>query len=320
MSLSDSDRKLRIERKTEVADDVVELMLVDPATEPLPEWEPGTHVVLQLPDGLIRQYSLCGPDRADGTWTIAVHKSPTSRGGSVYVHDELGVGTLIPVSGPYNNFPLVEAERYLLIAGGIGITPILAMVRKLRETGGAFEFVYCGRRRSLMAYHDEIASWEDSRVSIHADEERGGLLDLATLLEQHRGAVVYCCGPEAMISAVESQAPDPASVRVERFRSSLQNDTSGDTPFDVVLSGSGERHRVGASDSILETLEAAGYDLDFDCREGICSTCETRVVKGTPEHRDQVLSDEEHTENTVMMICVSRARSDEIVLDISDIE
>lgn len=319
MSLTDNDRKLRIERKTKVADDVVELQLVDPAGEPLPEWEPGAHIVLQLPDGLTRQYSLCGPDRGDGTWTVAVHRSPTSRGGSSYVHHELSAGSLIRVDGPYNNFPLVEADRYLLIAGGIGITPILAMVRQLKATGVSdFEFVYCGRRRSLMAYQDEITSWGDSRVTVHADDERDGLVDLAALLDKHRDGVVYCCGPEVMISAVESQAPDPALVKVERFRSSLQADTSGDTEFDVILSGSGERHRIGANESVLETLEAAGYDLDFDCREGICGTCETRVVTGTPEHRDQVLSDDERAENSVMMVCVSRAKSEEIVLDLAD--
>jgi ferredoxin-NADP reductase len=319
MSRTGRNRKLRIERKTEVADDVVEILLVDPAGDPLPEWEPGAHVALQLPGGLTRQYSLCGADREDGTWTVAVHRSPTSRGGSSYVHDELGIGSLIPVEGPYNNFPLVEADRYLFIAGGIGITPILTMVRQLRATEAAdFEFVYCGRSRSLMAYHDEITSWTDSRVTVHADDEREGVADLTGLLGRCRGSVVYCCGSESMIQAVESRAPDPALVRVERFRSALQADTWGKTAFDVLLSGSDKRVRVGADQSVLEALEGEGHDLDFDCREGICGTCETKVVRGVPEHRDDVLTESERAENSVMMICVSRAKGEEIVLELAE--
>jgi ferredoxin-NADP reductase len=318
MSQAKTKRRLRIERKTQVADDVVEIVLVDPSGEPLPKWEPGAHIVLTLPTGLIRHYSLCGRDRENGSWTIAVHRSPTSRGGSTYIHDELAVGSVISVDGPYNNFPLIQAERYLFLAGGIGITPILSMVRHLRQTEAPdFEFVYCGRRRSLMAYHDEIVSWADSRATIHADDEHGGLVNLQALLDRHEGSTVYCCGPEAMTRAVESVAADSSLVRVERFKSSLQVNTSGDTAFDVIVSGSEHRVRVGPNQSILEALESAGYDLDFDCREGICGTCETRVVKGVPEHRDDVLSETERAENSVMMICVSRAKSDEIVLDLT---
>ncbi|MEU8949375.1 PDR/VanB family oxidoreductase [Streptomyces sp. NPDC048489] len=312
-------RQVRVDGRRRLADDVVELRLTGAGGERLPAWEPGAHVVLGLPAGLNRQYSLCGADREDGFWTIAVHRSPTSRGGSAYVHDELPVGSVIPVEGPYNNFPLVHADRYLFLAGGIGITPILSMVRQVRAAGVAdFEFVYCGRRRSLMACHDEIVSWADSRVTLHADDEHEGLLNLPALLGRHRESTVYCCGPEGMTRAVEDLALDPSLVRVERFQGSQRTPATDDTGFDVVISDSGHRVRVGPDQSILEALESEGYDLDFDCRDGICGTCETRVVKGLPEHRDDVLSAAEHAQNTVMMICVSRALSEELILELPE--
>jgi ferredoxin-NADP reductase len=298
-----------------LADGVVEVVLADPAGAPLPDWQPGAHVVLRLADGLSRQYSLCGDPAERGSWTIAVHRSPNSRGGSRYVHDRLRVGSMLPVEGPDNSFPLVRAERYLMVAGGIGITPILAMTRSLRESGADFELVYCGRRASLMAYRDEIAAWRDDHVTLHSDEEDGGPLDLRALLATRLGAVVYCCGPEGMIAAVEEAAPDPALVRVERFRAAAAVQGTG-RAFGVVAAGSGERIRVEPGESILDALLRAGRDVPFSCREGICGTCETKVVRGEPDHRDSVLTPEERAENGSMMICVSRSRSPELVLDL----
>jgi ferredoxin-NADP reductase len=309
---------VRVAGKRAVAEDVVEVVLTEAAGRELPAWEPGAHVVLDLPNGLRRQYSLCGPDQLSGSWTIAVHRSPTSRGGSAFVHDELAVGDVLAVTGPTNNFPFEPAERILFIAGGIGVTPILPMVRQARlDRAVDLRFLYCGRSRPLMAYCEEIGSWHDDRMLVRPDDEYAGRPDLAEWLALDAGATVYCCGPESMIEAVESLAGDRSLVRVERFRAT-DADTSKDTGFDVIVSGSGQRFRVAAGHSILETLERAGYDLPFSCREGICGTCETVVVKGIPDHRDSVLTDTERAENTVMMVCCSRAQGDELVLELAE--
>lgn len=314
--MGENVRIVRVERMTRLAEDVVEVLLVDPSGADLPAWEPGAHIAPRLPNGVSRQYSLCGAD--GGTWTIAVHRSPSSRGASSYVHDQLRVASTLTVEGPVNHFALEPAARHLMVAGGIGVTPILSMVRRLRATPAAdFEFVYCGRSRAVMAYLDEIAGWQDPRVVVHADDERGGPIDLAALLAERPRTLVYCCGPEAMIDAVECSAPDPRLVRVERFRAAPPAAGTTDSGFDLVLAGGEERLRVEANESILEVLERAGINVPASCREGICGTCETKVLAGEPDHRDSILTPAEKAENCSMMVCVSRAKSAELVLGFS---
>jgi ferredoxin-NADP reductase len=316
MRKTETPRQVSVTAKMQVADDVVELLLAAADDAGLESWEPGAHITLHLPDGQERQYSLCGVDRESGTWTIAVHRAPDSRGGSRLIHDDLSVGDTITVSGPRNNFPLEAHERYVLVAGGIGVTPILAMARELREQPGAdFTFLYCGRTRSVMAYAEEIAAWRDARVILHADDERGGPPDLSAFLTGHAGAAIYCCGPEALMNAVTNKAPGPSTIRMERF-SATETDTSNDTEFDVLVSGSGQRVRVAKQESILAALARAGLDVPFSCREGICGTCETAVVSGVPDHRDSVLSGEERAEGALIMPCVSRSHTAEIELDL----
>ncbi len=316
MHQTEPPRRLRVAGKTLVATDVVELVLSATDGSKLESWKPGAHIILHLPGGLDRQYSLCGPDRDAGTWTIAVHAAPDSRGGSRLIHDQLKTGDTIPVSGPRNNFPMQEHERYVFIAGGIGVTPILAMVREVRERPGAdFTFLYCGRSRSMMAYHEDISAWPDTRVIFHADDERGGPPDLSGFLAGHTGAAIYCCGPQALISAVTNKAPDSSIIRVEHFSASRAG-TPNDTEFDVVVSGSDQRVRVAKHESILDALARAGFDVPSSCREGICGTCETAVVSGIPDHRDLVLTEEEHAEGALIMPCVSRSRTAEIELDL----
>jgi tetrachlorobenzoquinone reductase len=315
--MSELERELRVERLSRPADGVVEVRLADPGGAELPAWEPGAHIDLRLPGGLTRQYSLCG-DPGDRTgWTIAVHRAPESRGGSAYVHEHLRIGALVPVAGPRNHFPLEEAERHLLIAGGIGITPILAMARQLRASGAQWRMVYCGRSRPVMAYADEAVAIGGDRVVLHADDEAGGPVDLAALLAAHPGATIHCCGPGPMLDAVERLAPDPGLVRVERFQPAAQPPRAEpDGAFDVRCGRAGPRVRVEPGESVMDCLERAGFPIPSSCREGVCGTCETKVLAGVPDHRDSVLTAAERAGNTSMLVCVSRSLTPEIVLDL----
>ncbi|MEV4376939.1 PDR/VanB family oxidoreductase [Streptosporangium sp. NPDC049644] len=310
---------LRLESMTWLVEGVVELRLVRPDGGTLPDWEAGAHITLSLPNGESRSYSLCGPHDDSRAWTVAVHRSPSSRGGSTFIHDSLRVGTRIEVTGPFHTFELEAAPRYLFVAGGIGITPIKAMAERLCEGDSPWELLYCGRSRGTMAYLDTVTAWGPQHVRLHADDEHGGPADLAALLaDQPSDTLIYCCGPEAMLAAVEAAAPDPSRVRVERFRPPEPAEPANDVrpAFDVVCAGSGLRVPVTPDVSILDALKQAGVDVPNSCREGICGSCETKVIQGVPDHRDFVLTDSERTENASILVCVSRAHSAELVLDL----
>ncbi|MEV6643578.1 PDR/VanB family oxidoreductase [Amycolatopsis sp. NPDC051371] len=300
--------------KEEIADGVVRLTLRAPAGQPLPGWEPGAHVDLLLP-GVVRQYSLCGPPGDTSAYQVAVLREPDGRGGSAYVHDELGAGQPIQVDGPRNHFALVDAKRYLFVAGGIGITPILPMIDRVAEQGREWQLVYGGRTRSSMAFTDDLRRHE-ARVTIRPQDEHG-LLDLPALLaEPQPDTAVYCCGPEPLLAAVEQHCagwPEDA-LRVERFAPVA--DDGARTAFEVELAGSGRVLTVPADRSILEVVEESGLPVLSSCQEGTCGTCETGVLGGTPDHRDSVLSAAERREGDVMMICVSRSCSPRLVLDL----
>jgi ferredoxin-NADP reductase len=274
---------------------------------------------LILQPGLIRQYSLCGQPDNRREWTIAVLLEPESKGGSQYVHDVLRPGMIVSFAGPRNNFRLVEAPQFLFIAGGIGITPLLPMVRQVAAEGSDWKMLYGGRRRSSMAFVDELLQL-GPQVTI-APEDEFGLLDLKSVISSLSvDAVVYCCGPERLISAVEATCAelDRPAPRVERFgaRSSIINEGSSETnvAFDVVLSESGERFTVPADKSIIEVLNEAGHFVLTSCEEGYCGTCETEVLSGIPDHRDEYLDEEERATNKRMMICVGRSKSPELTL------
>lgn len=296
--------KLLVEHKEKVADDVVRLTLRDPDGEPLPPWEPGAHVDVELP-GSVRQYSLCGRPEDTTAYQIAVLREPAGRGGSAYVHDELRTGHLVGVSAPRNHFPLVPAERHLFVAGGIGITPILPMLERATD----WQLVYGGRTRSSMAFTDELARYGD-RVMIRPQDEEG-LLDLAGL-PVGPGTAVYCCGPAPLLAAVEALGFE--NLHVERF--TPEPDDGPRTAFEVELAGSGRVLAVPADRSILDVVEEAGVPVLSSCREGTCGTCETGLLGGTPDHRDAVLTAAERAESEVMMLCVSRSRSPRLVLDL----
>jgi ferredoxin-NADP reductase len=302
--------ELLVDRKEKVADGVAALTLRAPGGEPLPPWEPGAHIDLVLP-GFVRQYSLCGDPSDRSAYVVAVLREPDGRGGSAYVHDSLLAGDRVKVDGPRNHFALVDAERYLFIAGGIGITPILPMLERVARSGGEWQLVYGGRTRSSMAFTQEL-SHHGERVLFRPQDEHG-LLDLPTLLADARpGTAVYCCGPEPLLAAVE--ALGPADLHVERF--TARPDDGERTAFEVELAGSGRVLPVPADRSILDVVEEAGVTVLSSCREGTCGTCETGVLGGTPDHRDSVLTADERLENEVMMLCVSRACSPRLVLDL----
>ncbi|HET6709178.1 PDR/VanB family oxidoreductase [Amycolatopsis sp.] len=303
--------ELLVEAKEKLADGVVALTLRAPGGEPLPPWEPGAHIDLRLPDGVVRQYSLCGSCEDTSAYRVAVLREPDGRGGSAYVHDKLSVGDLVPVEGPRNHFALVDAERYLFIAGGIGITPILPMLDRVARSGRDWQLVYGGRTSASMAFTAELARYGDRVVFRPQDEH--GLLDLPPLLAAAGpGTAVYCCGPEPLLAAVEALSPQ--DLHVERF-TALPDDGER-TAFEVELAGSGRVLPVPADRSILEVVEEAGVQVLSSCREGTCGTCETGVLGGEPDHRDSVLTADERLENEVMMLCVSRACSPRLVLDL----
>jgi ferredoxin-NADP reductase len=284
---------------------------------PLPAWSPGAHVAVTLPNGLVRQYSLCGDPKDDQHWRIGVLRERESRGGSQWLHEELEQGTQLAVFGPSNHFRLVEAERYIFIAGGIGITPLLPMIKRVAERGGDWTLTYGGRTADSMAFVDELEA-HGTRVAF-CPQDTTGLLNLARILGDPRpGVAVYCCGPGPLIDAVEKicEPWSPGSLHVERFQ---PIDGALDGPhdaFDIVLAQSGDRIRVGADESIVEALERIGVFVPTSCREGTCGTCETVVLAGTPDHRDSVLSSEEREENELMMVCCSRALTPELTLDL----
>lgn len=281
----------------------------------LPAWEPGAHIDVVLPNGITRQYSLCGDPGDSGIWKIGVLRESKSRGGSAFLHDEVEEGDELKIRGPRNHFRLIDAERYVFIAGGIGITPLLPMMRAL---GGRrpWTLLYGGRSRASMAFIDMLRPLPGT-VLIHPQDEYG-LLDLEThLADVTSSCAVYCCGPEPLVLAVERNAGlwPAGTLHVERFRP-REVDASADRAFEIVLARSGRSLIVEAHQTIIEALGKSGIHVATVCREGTCGTCETAVLDGIPEHRDSVLSDVERASHRVMMLCCSRAASARLVLDL----
>ncbi len=303
-----------------VAEDVVALTLADRSGAALPAWTPGAHIDLVLDDTHVRQYSLCGQTADPAQWRIAVLKAPDGRGGSALVHQSLSEGAKVRVRGPRNHFPLVPSHKYLFIAGGIGITPILPMIAQATATGADWRLLYGGRSRASMAFLDELAELGElgDRVSIVPQDE-AGMLDLtAVLAEPQPGTQVYCCGPEGLLSAVETLCrPWPkGALHVERFAAKADSMPAEGSTFELVLQRSGLTLTVPADRSVFDVVREAGVSVLGSCLEGICGTCETEVIDGEVDHRDSILTAEEQESNEVMMICVSRCRASRLTLDL----
>ena len=312
------EAELLVQKAEVVAEDVVALTLVSPAGETLPSWSPGAHIDLVLADDLVRQYSLCSSPGEDGAWRIGVLRTPDSRGGSQRVHDTLTEGATVTIRGPRNHFPLVATSTYLFIAGGIGITPMLPMIAQAEAAGANWRLLYGGRHRASMAFLAELAQYGD-RVTVVPQDE-AGFLDLDGVLgTPQEGTLVYCCGPEGLLSAVEAKCArwPSGSLHLERFSAKPQEISDVlDESFELVLQQTGVSVTVPPDVSVFQAALDAGANVLGSCMEGICGTCETEVVEGDVDHRDSVLNEEERAANEFMMICVSRCKSKRLVLDI----
>jgi ferredoxin-NADP reductase len=312
---------LVVNRRHAAADSVVALDLVHPGGDDLPSWEPGAHIDLLLEDGLVRQYSLCGDPRNAKTWRVGVLLDPQSRGGSRHVHEHLVEGSTVRVRGPRNHFPLVDSPRYLFIAGGIGVTPIMAMVDSAQETGSDWRLIYLGRSRATMAFTEALSESYGDRVTVWADDENGRFFDLESALKEPADqTLVYCCGPEPLLSAMEKHCAHwpEGSLRIERFAAKAPAEPTAEAldTFQVVCQRSGVTVEVSGETSILEALEDADVPILSSCLEGICGTCEAKVLEGTPDHRDSMLTDAERASGNRILTCVSRSCSEKLVLDL----
>ncbi|WP_313802296.1 PDR/VanB family oxidoreductase [Sphingobium sp.] len=305
------------------ATDVFSFILNAIDDTPLPPFEPGSHIDLQLPIGLMRSYSLSN-DGSDGDYRITVARDADSTGGSAFLAEQLRPGAAIAIGAPRNNFPLYEqAPLSVFIAGGIGVTPFVSMAMRLNMLGRRWRLHYCVRtqdRAALLKELEALTLAGSGEIVMNFDQEPGGvMLDLTTVVsslgpQDH----VYCCGPIGMLEAFrktceEKTIPDER-VHFEYFKSNVQNASEGG--YELVLAKSGKTVRVKEGKTILETLLALGLDVPFSCEEGVCGACETRVLAGEPDHRDLILSAEERKSNRTMMICCSGTKSASLTLDI----
>ncbi|MFF9347544.1 PDR/VanB family oxidoreductase [Streptomyces sp. NPDC014734] len=309
---STTTRRLLVTERTVPAEGVVRLRLEGPD---LPAWQPGAHLDLLLPSGLVRQYSLCGDPDATGTYTIAARLVEDGRGGSREVHERLREGDEIEVRAPRNRFPLVEAPAYLFVAGGIGITPVLPMLRAVAASGADWHLLYGGRSRATMPFLDEIEKLgaEGGRVTVVPEDEAGRPDATAALADTSEGTAVYCCGPEPLMDAVAAALPPGRTLHLERF-AAAGTSAADSGPIEVELRRSGRTVAVAAGQSVLAAVREELPYVAYSCEQGFCGTCQQRVLEGEVDHRDELLTDAER--ENAMLICVSRCRGERLVLDL----
>ncbi len=315
--LGGARQRMMITERREAAAGVVLLRL---AGAEVPPWQPGAHLDLVLPSGAVRQYSLCGDPDDTTSYTIATRLVEDGRGGSREVHEQLHEGEEVEVRGPRNRFPLVDAPAYVFVAGGIGITPILPMLRAVEAAGAPWRLVYGGRSLASMPFVAEVEKLGGpEKVTVLPEDERGRPDLSAVLAGTPEGAAVYCCGPDGLMDAVaELCAADPpgGGLHMERFTPGGPGHRGGvDTAFEVELRRTGTTVNVGPRTSVLTAIrEQALPDLAYSCAQGFCGTCLQRVVAGDIDHRDELLTDAERDDQ--MLICVSRTYGDRLVLDL----
>ena len=314
--------EVRVNRVSVEAEDIRAFEFVDPEGRDMPPFTAGAHLDVHLPNGIVRQFSLCNDPRETHRYVVAVLREPSGRGGSASMHDEVHEQDRITITVPRNNFPLhEEARQHLLIAGGIGITPMLAMVRRLEAAGADYRLHYCTRSAEKTAFRDELLGEPFGRhVTFHhdgGDPSKG--LDIAALLAQVQvGTHVYCCGPTGLMNAVKSSSEHwpMGTVHFEFFSTDPDVAQGPGEAFEVEIASTGAVYKVPPEKTILDVLLDHGHDVDSSCEEGLCGTCIVDVLEGEPDHRDFVLDDEEKESNQLITVCCSRAKSARLKLDL----
>jgi vanillate O-demethylase ferredoxin subunit len=314
--------EVRVQSVRWEAEGIISLELVRADGAELPAFEAGAHIDIELPNGISRSYSLLNDQTETHRYVVAVNRDPSSRGGSRFIHEGLRCGDRLQISEPANHFPLEESAAHtVLFAGGIGVTPLLCMARRLQALGRSWEMWYSARTRPVAACIDALMALDaeagGNRVHLNFDQAPGGrMLDLQALVgacapDTH----VYCCGPLPMLAAFEAAcaARDPSTVHVEYFTSATPVAAEGG--YTVVLSRSGRSVEVAPGKTILDAMLDNDIDVPYSCMEGVCGTCELRVIEGLPDHRDLVLSKEERAANKSLMVCCSGSLTPRLVLD-----
>lgn len=314
--------QVRIKRISFEAETINSYELVAPDGGDLVPFTAGSHIDLHLSNGMIRSYSLVNDQSEKNRYVVAINKDAAGRGGSRFVHEVLRTGDVITVSPPRNNFALQEiAAHSVLIAGGIGITPLLSMARRLDRLGCSWELYYATRARAAAAFLAELSAFESSelaRLHLHFDQECSGrVLDIPAIIKKAPiDAHLYCCGPVAMLEAFEASTADRPSAQVHVEYFTAKQEPAAEGGFEVRLARSNRTIMVEPGKTILQALLDSGMAVNHACTEGVCGTCETRVIGGTPDHRDLFLGKEEQATNATMMICCSGSKSSTLILDL----
>ncbi|MYM34481.1 2Fe-2S iron-sulfur cluster binding domain-containing protein [Duganella sp. FT94W] len=321
--MSTARLQVRVAQRCNEAEDICSYELVSVDGAELPPFTAGAHIDVHVGDGLVRQYSLCNPPHERHRYLIGVLRDPASRGGSRAMHEQVQTGATLQISAPKNHFPLAEAPRSLLLAGGIGVTPVLAMAEALSAQGAPFEMHYCARSPERAAFRERIAASAFApQVHFHYDSgDAAQKLDLPALLAGlDRGTHIYLCGPQGFIDYVKgcAKAHDwpQEQVHLEYFGAAVAPAAGGDQPFEVKLASSGKVYTIPADSTVLRVLNDAGVFIPASCEQGVCGTCLTRVLDGVPDHRDLYLEQAEQAANDQFTPCCSRSKTAMLTLDL----
>jgi vanillate O-demethylase ferredoxin subunit len=312
---------VKVLRKSQEAMDICSFELVHADDGLLPAFDAGSHIDVHLPGGIVRQYSLCNDPVERHRYRITVLRDSQSRGGSTTIHEQVHEGDELQISEPRNHFPLVQARKTLLLAGGIGITPLLCMAQRLHAMGADFTLHYCTRSRDRTAFFSEI-SRAPFRGEVHFHHDDGPSdqrLDLGRALSHDAGTHLYVCGPAGFIDWILKAAAacgwQPGQIHREYF-GAVPRDTSSDTPFEVKIASTGSTYFIPAGKTVAQALRDCGVEVLTSCEQGVCGTCLTRILQGVPDHRDKYLTSEEQALNDQFLPCCSRAKSPSLVLDL----